>query len=218
MKPLLTLIRWHLRQLMLLNIAMMLAAAIYTMLWSERFDLPRSGILILGGMVHSVLMVTILGRSSPRGPGFLYAQSFSRDQLWWSTWLATVISGTMVSAVMFLVVISGLRSWAQFHLGNPWFPLIGPSEFDTSLWLLSLYVIELGPLHYVWVRCRQPFGDASAGWFLLVGFYLFVINAIDKSVYVVSTSTWLLHSINLLMSVVMTIACWRFHRSAEVQA
>ena len=218
MKPLMTLIRWHLRQLMLLNIAMLLAAIVYTMFTSERLILGRQVYMTLGCLIHAGLMVWILGRSATRGPGFLYSQGFSRDQLWWSTWLATVISGAMVSLTVLLIVISGLRSSTQFFLGNPWFPLMGAVDADISLWLLAFYLLLLGPMHYFWVRCRQPFGDQGAGWPILTGFILMVFGAIDRSIYSLSDEALLMHGASILMSTISVLSCWRLHRCVEVQA
>lgn len=218
MKPMITLIRWHLRQLAVLNIAMMLAAIVYPMFTSDRLILGRQGYVVVAGLIHSWLMVWILGRSAPRGPGFLYSQGFSRDQLWWSTWLATVISGAMVSVVVFVVIISGLRSWTQFHLGNPWFPLMGTVDADVSLWLFAFYLLVLGPMHYFWVRCRQPFGDSGAGWLILMGFVFMVVGALDRSASSISPVAWVMHGSGVVMSSLSVLSCWQFHRRVEVQA
>ncbi len=95
---------------------------------------------------------------------------------------------------------------------------MGAVDANVSLWLLGVYLLVLSPMHYCWVRCRQPFGDGGAGWLILIGFILMLFGALDQSVYSITPVAWFMYGAGVLMSSIAVLICWRFHRRVEVQA
>jgi hypothetical protein len=218
MKTFLILTRWQFRQLYWINGLFTGTAVIATLSMYTAIDFLRTPFFISVVLLHCALMVLLLGRSEPRGPGYLYAQGFSRDQLWWSTFFATFLSGLLVCFCVWLTIISGARAQIQAAIGNPWFPLAGTIDAKSAKWFLLEYGLLLPPMHYVWIRARQPQSDAGAGWTLAMGsiaFYGYCLMSLSQA----STGqTVLLSGISILLAVVSLIGCWRFHRNVEVQS
>jgi hypothetical protein len=219
MKTFLVLLRWQLRQLFWVTAVAVICMMLFVMFSSAPLmRLSQNVSLIIGVAVHCGVMVLMLGRSSPRGPGFLYAQGFSRDQLWWSIVAATVFDGLTVCFAYWLTIVGGLRSATQSAIDNPWFPVAGTIEASTAGWLFLEYVLLLPPLHYVWVRVRQPQRDPSAGWVLAVGIILFYSCCLGSLGQSPADSMAIPIIACSLPATLTLIAGWIFHRQTEVQS
>lgn len=218
MQSLLILLRWQLRQLFWINCLAVCGILWFALLFNSAITFFRGSPVLPGVMVHCGLMVLWLGRSEPRGPGFLYSQGFSRDQIWWSTFLATLCSGILVTGCLWLTIVTGLRSLVQASLGNPWFPMAGTIESTSSLWFLVEYCLLLPPMHYVWVRARLPQRDAGAGWALALGIIAIDANCYSYASQVGQGAVALLLGAATVLALLTLIAGWKFHRQIEVQS
>ncbi|MDB5387609.1 MAG: hypothetical protein JWM11_3255 [Planctomycetaceae bacterium] len=218
MKLMLILTRWQIRQLFWANCLAMCCATWFALMSNSAIVFSRNVSVAFGVLVHCGIMVLILGRSEPRGPGFLYCQGFSRDQLWWSAFAATVCSGVLVCLSFWLIIATGLRVVVQQALGNPWFPMAGTIEAKSTKWFLMEYILLLPPLHYIWVRARLPQRDAGAGWALAAGILAFDAHCYTYADQVTPSSAAILIGVTGLLALVTLIASWQFHRQTEVQA
>jgi hypothetical protein len=218
MQALFILVRWQMRQLQWMNWLMACGAFMFALLSAIPLMFFQSPFLMLLVGIHCAAMVLTLGRSEPRGPGFLYAQGFSRNQLWWSTFLATLLSGVLVCAMFWLAIATGLRALIQNAIGNPWFPVIGTIEASAALGFLIEYAILLPPLHYVWVRARQPQSDAAAGWTLAAAVIIYYCTCYGLMGQLLTSSIALLVAEVSAPALTMLVACWAFHPQVEVQS
>jgi hypothetical protein len=218
MKTMLILTRWQLRQLFWPNCLAVCAGVLFVLLSSAAVTFLRNELVMFGVFVHCGVLVLILGRSDPRGPGFLYSQGFSRDQLWWSTFVATLFSGLIVCFMCWFTIITGLRALVQEATGNPWFPAAGTIDAGSVKWFMLVYVLVLPPLHYIWVRARQPMCDPTAGLMLSVGIvWLYSRCLIDTNHLSPAHAARMIGATALLASLTL-IGCWIFHRQVEVQS
>ena len=218
MKVMISLIRWHLQQLRLINSVVLCAAVILGLFWPSAITFQGSSFAMMAVLVHCAVMAVILGRSESRGPGFLYAQGFSRDQLWWSTFFASLASGLTACVGLALVISTGLRGLVQQGLGNPWFPLAGTVEVPEIRWFLLEYCLLLPPAHYVWIRARQPLHDAAAGWMLAIGIVMFYGFGLGYRGRAGLEFFSFPVCADVLLALLTLFGCWRFHRQVEVQA
>ncbi len=213
----LTLFRWQLRQLFVLNLAVILAVIWWAIFDSSPLTFVRNPLPALFAIGHGALMAILLGRGNPRRSGFLYAQGFSRDRIWLATALATLTSAALISAAVWLCIVLKLRSHVQEWCGNPWFPLVGASEAGEAVTFFLLYALVLSIAHYVWVRARLPQPDFGAGW--IVAVLLMLAAGLSRDMLRRSPSS----SVTLtccwtLLAAVLLIGSWRLHRKTEVQA
>lgn len=218
MNTMLILTRWQLRQLFWPNFLALCVGVLFVLLSSSAITFLRNEYIMFGVFVHCSVLVLILGRSDPRGPGFLYSQGFSRDQLWWSTFFATLLSGFIVCFICWLTIVTGLRALVQETIGNPWFPVAGTIDSKSVKWFVPVYLLVLPPLHYIWVRARQPFRDPTAGLMLAGGiFWIYSSGLGDTNHLSLATAALLIGATATLASITL-VACWLFHRQSEVQS
>lgn len=214
----LTAIRWQARQLLPINMAAVACLVLYTLFTPSAITFVSNEGLAIGVLIHCLAMTVALGRSALAGPGFLYSQGLSRDQLWWSTFAATVGSGALICIVFWLMVITGIRATVQQACGNPWFPVVGTMELTAIKWLLLEYGLLLPPLHYVWIRTRQPYTDSAAGWLIAIALVIFYMICFPNLRHADDDWLTLMTGAGLLLAGIMVAANWKLHRYVEVQS
>lgn len=211
-----TLFRWQLRQVSGLNLLTIIVATCWAIFDSSVLEPLQTPTIVLMVLGHCLGMLWILGRNSPRRSGFLYCQGFSRDQIWWSTWLATLAASVCVGLAIWLAIVLRLRSTVQEWFGNPWFPLVGADEAGCAVTVVLMYVAVLSVGHFVWVRSRLPEPDPGAGWSIALLLAIFGGFTIDNvSPYrtsVMLSAGW------LLVVLTLTVVAWKIHQNSEVQA
>ena len=207
------------RQLFWANLIAVCSIALFAALsgW-PLLRLSDNLVLMFGVFVHCSTMVILLGRNSPRGPGFLYNQGFSRDQIWWSILAASISSGLLASCAFWFAIASGLRSAMQEAHGNPWFPVVGSVESSLAVWILLEYILLLPPLHYAWIRARMPQRDPAAGWMQAIGILIFYCCCLSSMWPTGPGSYALPISLAIVPAGMTLIGGWRFHRQVEVQS
>ncbi len=214
----LTLIRWQLKQLFWINLIALIYFILMTLYKQEAILFARSQWLMLGVFLHCCGVALIAGRSSPRGSGFLYSQGFSRDQLWWANFLASLMSGVFVCLLIYVVIATGFRAAVQSLHGNPWAPVMGSIELSAIKWIALEYLLLFALFHYVWVRARQPARDSAAGWMIAIAMTSFVGVGYERLNGANATRSIMIASFALGLALLFVIANWKFHRSVEVQA
>jgi len=215
------LLKWQLRQLWLSNIVMLALGVPYVLLTKEPLIPPGNLVALLAIIAHSGIMAACLGRISSPRIGFLYAQGFTRDQIWWHTLLASVVSATLVCGTTWLLMVTGLRAIIQDqYLESPCFPYAARAEGTFPFILLFEYALTIPLVHYSWVRANQPCGDAEAGLTLSIGGICLLLwgygMALSHSRYpgFLSLVAWSCAPLILLLILV----CWRTHRRMEVRS
>lgn len=215
----LTAVRWQLRQLVWVNLAALLCAAAFVLLWHEALEFLVTPYVVSFVALHCGLVVLLLGRNGSSGTRFLYAQGLTRDQVWWSTYSASLISGLVICGSVWILIL-GIRSQLQDFLQNPWFPFMAKEEPAIAGWMLLEYVLLLPLLHYVWVRARQPMPGAGAGWLMCVtGLFMLTasITELRFALLEAALCRWAVIGF-LMMAVLLMTANWKLHRQTEVRA
>ena len=215
------LLKWQLRKLWLFNIVMLALGVPYVLLTKEPLIPPGNLVPLSAIIVHSGIMAASLGRISSPRIGFLYAQGFTRDQIWWHTLLASVVSAILVCGTAWLLMVTGLRAYVHDQLlESPWFPYAARAEGAFPLILLFEYALTIPLMHYSWVRANQPYSDAEAGLTLSIGGVCLLLwgygMALSHSRYpgFLSLVAWSCTPLILLLILV----CWRTHRRMEVRS
>lgn len=212
---------WQLRQVMPVNLVVCCAAVLYAMFAMEPIVPPGDPLHFCIIVVHSAIVVLLLGRSSTRRAGFLYAQGYSRDQMWFQSLVVSVVSAAVVCGPVWLIIVSGLRFWIQDTvLTSPHFLMIGPAEYSMPAVYFVEYLIAMLLMHYGWIRAAQNTPETAAGWYLMVLGIGFLFWGRELAFYHRQSSQGLLLLFLALLSIVglLLLACGRAHRSAEVQS
>lgn len=215
------LLLWQLRQLFLINAAAMVIAGLYTLLRAEPMVAPGELRMLMAVIVHSAAVVWVLGRVSSRHVGFLHAQGFTRDQIGWHTFLASLLSAVLVCSTVLLLMVTGLRSFVADHVfESPWFPFMASGEYSLPFILLLGYAIVLPLMHYAWVRFNQPFGGAASGWMMMISGLVFLIwSGSMLWMHRLETTFLLVVAVSYVPGIILlTVACWRLHRTMEVRS
>jgi hypothetical protein len=213
-------VRWQLRQLIWINLAALLCAVGFILFWHEALEFLVTPWVVPFVALHSGLVVMLLGRNGSSGTRFLYAQGLTRDQVWWSTYSVSLISGLVVCGSVWLILILGIRSQLQDWMQNPWFPFMATEEPAIAGWLLLEYVLLLPLLHYVWVRSRQPMREAGAGWLICVAGLVMLTWSITelRRTLLEPTLFWIALVGFLSLAGLLMLVNWRLHRDVEVRS
>lgn len=212
---------WLMRPLRLPNIVMIAVCSMYVIFCREPLLPPGERKMLLAVILHSTIIAARLGRFSSRERGFLHAQGFTRDQMWWHTLLASSVSAVVTCAVIALLMMCGVRSVVQDQLfQNPYFPFMASAEYSTSLVMLLQYIIVLPAVHYVWIRAHQPVGDAAAGWMLTSMTLIFAVWGFEMVLAHRATPGFLQNLIPACLpaALLYVAGCWRLHRTMEVRS
>ena len=212
---------WQFRQLWLINAVALSTAVIYTLFRPEPLVLPGEYKVLFAVIVHSAAVVRQLGRISSSNTGFLYSQGFTRDRIWRHTLAATAASACLVSAVVFVLIAAGLRSFVQSTWFNsPWYPFMTQAELKIPLLLLFEYAVVMPLMHYVWIRAGQPAAGAAAGWMLMSLGLCFTVWAFGMAWTFRWQPAWyrIVALLYLPAFVVLLIACRQLHRTMEVRS
>ena len=213
-------LRWQLRPLLWVNLTALSGAIGFTLLWGEALEFLVTPYVILCVALHSAIVVFLLGRNGSRGSRFLYAQGFTRDEIWWSTFSASLLSGIVVCGSVWLILVLGIRAQLQDWLQNPWFPFMAKQEPVFAGWMLLEYILLLPLLHYAWVRARQPVPDSGAGWLIcMFGFVMLIWTITDlRHALLEPTLFRIALSGFLLLAGLLTAASRKLHRQVEVRS
>ena len=165
---------WYFRSLRLLTTITSISAlsfvALHTLPLSFRNDSASLFILF-----HSFLIACLVSPSRIDVSRFLFSQGFSRESLWFHSWLAAIASIGITLAPCAILILTGLRGWIQDIQSNPWFPLMAGTELPVLTWATALYLILLPVFRYATIRMASPDRDFKSGLgilflFLLIGF------------------------------------------------
>jgi hypothetical protein len=213
-------VRWQLRQLIWVNLAAVACAVGFVLFWNEALEFLVTPYVIAFVALHAALVVLLLGRNGSSGTRFLYAQGLTRDQVWWSTSSASMLSGLVVCGSVWLILVLGIRGQLQDWLQNPWFPFMAKEEPAIAGWMLLEYVLLLPLLHYVWVRARQPMPDSGAGWLIcLIGFVMLIWSITELRQALLEPTLFRVALAGFLLPAgILMTANWKLHRQVEVRS
>lgn len=174
--------------------------------------------------LHSMAIVSLLGRPNSASGAFLYGRGFSRDTLWAHQMLASVLAALAVWLPAALLIWTPVRAAVQDHLfQNPLFPLIAPREALVPWLWLAGYGLLLPTFHYAWIRQAQPVRTPDAGvWLALMLVLVLVLvifthwNAPSQALLAASWFRALLWVSGTLAALSLLIAGRRLHRELEV--
>ena len=218
LKPML--LRWQLRQLLPVNLPAIVVAGLVTLFRSEPMIAPGSVTMLVAIVIHCGLLVWRLSSMAPGNNSFVHVQGYTRDQIWWQVLLASLISGAMVCGTVWLLMVSRLRCVIQDGwMSNPWFPVTATREYSLPWVLLFGYIVVLPMMHYVWIRARNPYQESASGWLLLILGLSFQLWGCYR-IYPHRLETGFLLSLMALhvpATLLLTVACWRLHRTLEVR-
>jgi len=175
-----------------------------------------SYLVVLVVVAHSVALAACQGRPTSGATGYLYSRGFSRDRLWVHQWLASAVSVLAVWLPAGLIVWTPLRGWAQWALGNPFYP--GAAGLDAAFPLrpLPLYGLLLPLLHYSWIRGVQPTRERWIGPILVTwGLFCLLPAAFLDRRDTEGLMPWTLGCL-AAASLVLVLMSWRLHRRMEV--
>ena len=172
-------------------------------------------------LIHSFRLASALGRYRSREFAHLYGCGFGRDVLWAHVMLANAVAVLFVWGPAAVAVATPLRSLVQdFVFRSPFYPIMAADERVLPLLWAAGYAIALPPLHYCWVRAAQPnlegySGRVLAGGLVVAGFV--IVNAASASL---RSAAWFwpgLLKTGGAISLVLFVAGWLLHRTAEVR-
>ena len=160
---------WQFKKLGLLNFFAVLAVGSYVLLRVTPFTCHEL-VLLLGVLLHCWLIAWRLWRSSPRQSGFLYSWGFTRDEIWWQTYLASLASAALVCGVAWLLMVLQVRFLVQDGLvANPYFLVPQSGEYWVPWFCFYGYLLVLPMLHYAWVRSKHSAKGKFVGWMIMFG-------------------------------------------------
>lgn len=212
---------WQLRQLKLINIIAIIVSGVWLILHQATMQIPGPFLLLPGTAVHCAAVVWTLGRATSRHTGFLHVQGLTRDQIWWHTFTATLISGGMVVLISAVIILSGLRAWVQdVWIESPYFLVPVSSENWIPLILVLHYAFILPLMHYVWIRANQPFRGTTAGWMMMsLGLCFYLWSFAMAEGHRSSPRFLIIVALTHIPAIAMLIvSCNRIHRTLEVRS
>ena len=160
---------WQFRQLRVVTILPVVVATLFVLWHSEPLEFDMLGPVPFFVLIHSVLVVWILGRVTNSSFGFLYVQGYSRDALWTNTIAASFASVIVAWLPVAVLILLGIRSGFQEGMNNFNFPLMAETEHAFVWWCLLAYCVLLPIFHYAWIRGSQPTGGAAGGFVIAMG-------------------------------------------------
>jgi len=108
-------------------------------------------------LVHSIAIVSCMGRFRSRSFAYIYTRGYSRDELWCNKMIASFISVLIVWLPVGLFIWYPVRSTIQDKMFmSPYFPLMMIREATVPLFWLFGYAVLVPLFHYVWIRRAQP--------------------------------------------------------------
>lgn len=160
---------WQFRQLRVVTLLPALAATLFVLWRREPLEFDVLGPVPFCVLIHSVLVVWILGRVTRSSFGFLYVQGYSRDMLWTNTIAASFAAVIVAWLPVAVLILLGIRSSFQDGMNNFNFPLMAETEHAFVWWILLSYCVLLPIFHYAWIRGSQPTRGAAGGFVIAMG-------------------------------------------------
>lgn len=215
MKPLVVLLQWQFLQLSGITVLALLITGGWVLFHKEpNEELYAMGLII---SLHSQMAATTLGQFYTGEFGFLHGRGFSREQLWWSTTLASFLAAGAVWLLLAGSVWLGLRSLVQSALlNNPEYPVMAPLDNAQPWAWLTMYVFAQCSFQYAWIRGAQPMRGKTNGVWLAcggIGAACILIPAGNRGDWVAR----LILGSALLLCVILLVAQYRLYRSLEVR-
>ncbi len=211
---------WQFRQLRLVTILAVVLSTGFVLWESQPLEFDVSGPAPFFVLIHSLIVVWVLGRVTNSSFGFLYVQGYSRDVLWWHLMgasCASVLAAWMPAAVLILL---RFRSGFQEELNNFNFPLMAETEHSFVWWCLLAYGILVPLFHYAWIRGSQPSRGSASGFVIALG-ASFAAFSIWNGVRVPDMPSWtvlIMTSGFVLAASSLLIASRKLHRQLEVMS
>lgn len=169
--------------------------------------------------VQCVLLAILLGNYRTPAFAFLHSRGYSRNTLWGHLMLTSGLSILASWLPTALIVWSGLRSFVRDRMfRSPYFPVMGPLENHIPLVWLTLALLFITSLHYVWIRHAQPTRRGGDARLMVAGILAAVLVAYYTVHHFGGWFGWLTGGLYVL---VVTCLIWGgrvMYRSVEVRA
>lgn len=187
------------------------------------------GVFESAGGLLGILLAWRLFADTGHTQAFVFSRGLSRTQLFWDRWMLGMSLIAIHAGVVWLVLVSGLRSaWRQLLDGvdAPVYPLVAPYETVVipPFWIASTVAFVITTLLITLRGLQKPSRVVSSGgalaWFLFdLPLTLLVVvygQAMFASPLAIS-SGWLL-AIGLGAIALFTLVAWHGYRNWEVSS
>jgi hypothetical protein len=211
-------IRWQMRHMGVLNMAIGAIAGVYVLMRREPFNYTSPWWF---APLHAAAIAWFLGRSTTPAEGYLHLQGFGRDELWWHGVLSACGCALCAWVPAAVLLLTPLRGAWQDLLQNPSYPYMAPAEHRFVWIALWEYAVSVPLGLYAAARWGHPARGNDSGVLCAAVLIVLFIGTIETARFwapqYALTDRWPLFSCGLAAAGVALVLGRQLFREREVQ-